>query len=479
MKKLIAALLCGTMLALCAAGCGGGRTQIGASAEVSGTVDENGKWVPDLTETIEIELMEKGWVNTPTGGNESDPYWSWLKKEFNVDLKLSNTSEFETSIIVRFASNTPPDLIAFADANTMRSLYAQGVLMQDWNPYLDKMPTVDANIGELARRVFTQDGKLIVLPGKETANTYGFRIRKDWLDKLGLDMPTDPESLLEVARAFTFRDPDGDGKNNTFGFSSAGAGTGLGEIANLQLMWGPMNFYIKDNKVCHAVTDGNMEKFLTYLRTIHQEGIIDPDWYIQGWEQRKGQMYKGSYGILWYTGALITEIEYNTGNTGKTAEQWVTMPMPKASEAGGKLEKGDMCSNIISVSAKAAADSDKLARIIYLMENVAYPNEGFYKLRYGDGFDYTLKDVVGEGVPSGYKCLSGEDETKDHYRSDKGVLGSADYGTWIDVDVFRVIHYVLGDDDDYAAFQKRWLEGGGEKLLQTAEEQFKAFGYLQ
>ena len=344
MKKALAIVMALSLSASLLAGCNGGSGKPGGPAEVSGTIDENGKWKPDLSKTIDIELMEKGWVNTPTGGDENDPYWKWLKDNFNINLKLTNTSEFETSITVRFASNSPPDIVAFADANTMRSLYAQGVLMDDWNPYLDKMPTVDQNMSDLARDVFTQDGKLIVLPGKEVTNNYAFRIRKDWLDKLGLAMPTDPESLLEVARAFTTQDPDGNGKDDTYGFSSAGGGTSLGEIANLLMMWGPNNFYIKDNAVSHPIIDGNLEKFLKYLKQIVDEGLIDPDWYIQGWEQRKGQMYKGAYGILWYSGALITEIEYNTGNTGKTAEQWVTLPMPKASEDGGKLMKGDLAS---------------------------------------------------------------------------------------------------------------------------------------
>ena len=533
MKKVLAIVMALTLILGLFSGCNGFSGKPGGSATVSGTIDENGKWKPDLSKTIDIELMEKGWVNTPTGGNEKDPYWKWLKDTFNINLKLTNTSEFETSITVRFASNSPPDIISFADANTMRSLYKQGVLIDDWTPYLDKMPTVDKNIGELARSVFTQENKLIVLPGKEVTNNYGFRIRKDWLDTLNLDIPTDLKSLLNVARAFTTQDPDGNGKNDTYAFSSAGGGTSLGEIANLLLMWGPNNFYIKDNKVTHPIIDGNLEKFLQFLGQIVDEGLIDPDWYIQGWEQRKGQMYKGTYGILWYTGALITEIEYNTGNTGKTAEQWVTLPMPKVGEDGGKLMKGDLASYITSVSSKAAADSDTLARIIYLIESVTYPNEGFYQLRYGNGFDYTLVDAVIDGKETGYKYLSEGDKNKQHYRSDKGTLGSADYGTWIDVDTFRVVHssfdkatpallkqieleedivnaetynsehrclvldaktnadatniyneyvikYILKESNEsYASFQKRWLDGGGQNLLDQATEQFKTYGYLK
>lgn len=533
MKKGITLLFLLLTISVAVTACDpGGVTSDSEGVDISGEFNSNGQWVPDLSKTIKLELMEKGWVNTPTGGDESDPYWSWIKETFNIELKLTNTSEFATSIMVRFASQNPPDIISFDGADNLRTLYAQGVLMNDWNPYLEIMPTVAGNIGDLAKKCFTQDGKLIVLPGKEVTNTYGFRIRGDWLEKLKLDMPDNPESLLEVARAFTFNDPDGNGKNDTFGFSSAGSGTSLGEISNFLMMWGHPGFYIKNNDVDHPIINDNMKLFLDFMKTVHDEKIIDPDWFIQGWEQRKGQMYRGTYGILWYTGALITEIEHNTGNTGVTAKQWTTLPMPRATEEGGKLTKGDISSYLTTVSANAANDSEKLSRILYFIEQVTYPNEGFYKLRYGDGYDYYFEDVVIDGKNTGYKYLPKSANDFTHYRSAEGVLGSADYGTWIDVDVFKVIHsvhesisesllkqirleeeilafptypdhdhslvldpqiqsdvavltnefcinYILGYDNDYEAFKSKWLISGGQDLIDQAYEQFKAYGFIE
>ena len=47
----------------------------------------------------------------------------------------------------------------------------------------------------------------------------GLLIRKDWLDNLGLEMPTNAEELLEVMRAFTEDDPNGSGAADTIGFA--------------------------------------------------------------------------------------------------------------------------------------------------------------------------------------------------------------------------------------------------------------------
>ena len=59
----------------------------------------------------------------------------------------------------------------------------------------------------------------------------GLVIRKDWLDKLGLEVPTTPEELLAVAKAFTEQDPDGNGKNDTYG---------LGGFINRAGTWQPL-----------------------------------------------------------------------------------------------------------------------------------------------------------------------------------------------------------------------------------------------
>ena len=48
-------------------------------------------------------------------------------------------------------------------------------------------------------------------------------IRKDWLDKLGLQPPKTWDDLAKVAQAFTTQDPDGDGKADTYGLAVPGS----------------------------------------------------------------------------------------------------------------------------------------------------------------------------------------------------------------------------------------------------------------
>jgi putative aldouronate transport system substrate-binding protein len=43
--------------------------------------------------------------------------------------------------------------------------------------------------------------------------------RQDWLDKLGLKAPGNYRGFVQVAKAFTEQDPDGNGQNDTYGIT--------------------------------------------------------------------------------------------------------------------------------------------------------------------------------------------------------------------------------------------------------------------
>ncbi len=59
-------------------------------------------------------------------------------------------------------------------------------------------------------------------------------IRTDWLDKVGLEAPRTLEELVQVMRAFTWEDPDGNGKPDTHGLAlalKAGANSYMGDTS--------------------------------------------------------------------------------------------------------------------------------------------------------------------------------------------------------------------------------------------------------
>lgn len=483
----------------------------------------------DKATSVTIEIMTHPWVGTPLGDN--DPYKKWLDEYFGANFKLTQSPEFSTEILTRFAADDPPDIFDLGK-NDLYKMYDQNVLVEDWNPYLDKMPTAAKNIGEIAKSYYTRDGKLICLPNLPGEQKWAFEIRGDWLKTLGLEMPKTVDDLLDVARAFTRNDPDGDGQDNTYAFTSAGGGQSLGEIGQLLAMYGPRDFYIaKDGTVQHPILDGNHQAFLQFMKTVVDEKLIDPDWYTQGWNERKPNLYKGMFGIVWYPPmALLTETDVSRNNDGVVLNWYEVMPVPSGSPIGGKLPSLNPIGILRSASAKAEQDTVKWEKILRFFEETAYPNDGYFKLRWGveiDGFEmipleggYYYIDLLG---PEG-KHARGERENQSLSLydwgkiictySDKIITGSTPepgelvYKTvrmeqdiekigrhpqdsfLLDLDpdtveeVNRIrnefeINFILGKTNDYEAFKKAWLNSGGQMLLDEATKQFKAKGLIK
>ena len=202
---------------------------VGASGETDAAAAED----PDRT--VAIELMQGAWVGTPRG--EDDPYQKWLNETYNVEFTLNNTREFPSQVLVRFASDDVPDIISHYNKDLMVNLWREGVLVEDWNAYAGEVPTVLREMADLAKTALTFDGKLALLASPPNPAIWAWKVRTDWLANLGLEVPATPEELLEVARKFTFDDPDGNGKDDTYAFTSAGNKSGVGEIRNLVQMW--------------------------------------------------------------------------------------------------------------------------------------------------------------------------------------------------------------------------------------------------
>ncbi|MCD9020386.1 extracellular solute-binding protein [Cohnella silvisoli] len=488
----------------------------------SNTAEETPDGTDHSAEKVTISFIENGWVNTPTDDN--DPWRKWMNETYNVDFKLSAYPEadLESKLMVQFASNDPPDIFYAWDIKTVKKLYKQGVLLEDWTPYLDKIPTLSATFTKQSKAYVNEGGKMIGLPTIPTPNTFSYKVRQDWLDHLKLQSPTTPDELLNVLRKFTHDDPDQNQKNDTWGISSAGAGANLGELSRLELMFGRSGIFVNNNQVESSIVNGTHKKMLDFVKVLVDEKLIDPDWYTQGWEQRKPKLFAGKVGVTFYPGVLVNEVEGGNGATGSTIGWFENMPMPKAGPDGGKLQPGAIASGIISISKKAAEDPVKLERILKIIEASTYPNDGYWALRWGVGVNgQKVMDVEGGGK---FVSLKGE-----LYRQDN--KGAYDWGTWVstgldgvvestneqpgesdkkqmrldsetkqmpanpndmallsldpqivsDLDTLQNefdIKYILGGTKDYDGFVEQWLKTGGQTLLDQATEQYTAAGLI-
>ncbi|MDG0810489.1 type 2 periplasmic-binding domain-containing protein [Cohnella rhizosphaerae] len=171
-KKLASALLTMALSGTAVlTGCSGDKSETGGSSPSSGsqavsqTAGQGTAAASDSSDKkVTISFIENGWVNTPTDDN--DPWKKWMNETYNVDFKLSAypESDLESKLMVQFASNDPPDMIYAWDLNTIKKLYKQGVLLEDWTPYLDKLPTLSGTFSNQSKAYVNEGGKMIGLP---------------------------------------------------------------------------------------------------------------------------------------------------------------------------------------------------------------------------------------------------------------------------------------------------------------------------
>ncbi len=248
----------------------------------------------------------------------------------------------------------------------------------------------------------------------------GFWIRNDWLTKLNFKTPTTPEELLEVMKAFTFNDPDGNGKADTYGYvmgvQKSGELVGLG-IDPLMLMYGvsPVGIDMKDGKLVHNSVDPRMKEALGFIQQMIAAKVVDPDW-------------------LTITDNTGIDNKYFSGKVGVIVEDWRSMELDKQTkikEVSGELPDwslippmkgpyGDQFSavtnpqnNLWSISTKAAKDPEKVKRILTMLQYWFTDKEAYPYFAYGiKGINWDLVD----GKPKIIQENKANKEIQDKYR---------------------------------------------------------------
>ena len=217
----------------------------------------------------------------------------------HIDWKLIPASSFAEKKNLMFASGDYPD--AFIGGGLTRLDHVeygeQGVLVPLEQLIAKYAPNVNKILAEnpvYRSKITTPSGHIYALPRSEEYIFFYVpdktAINKTWLDKLGLAVPTTPDALYEVLKAFRDRDPNGNGKKDDLPFSflfrdaSAGIASFVGAFGMVDPA--PRHLAIQDKKVVFTATHPSMIDAYKYLHKLYVEGLIDPEVFTQ-----KGQQY--------------------------------------------------------------------------------------------------------------------------------------------------------------------------------------------
>ena len=188
------------------------------------------------------------------------------------------------------ASNQLPDMIFYnwASVTGGPAKYLEDFViiplnepMQKWAPnfmkYMEKYP-------EARKQSVLDDGTFYMFPmlrintdnqGGEWFRVGGPMIRQDWLDKVGMAMPTTKDELYNVLTAFRDKDPNGNGKQDEIPYAVQSS-TGLTALAPMfKTLY---DFQLKDGKVTFGPVLPEFREFVETMRQWYAEGLIDKEY---------------------------------------------------------------------------------------------------------------------------------------------------------------------------------------------------------
>lgn len=383
--------------------------------------------VPEPTEVViepaELELWFSGRVSEAAPPPDDWVAYQIIKDELKIDLKLvmlpSSASDMDTKINTAAASNTLPDIF-FANRDAWYNLVQAG-LVAKVDDLLPLMPErTKTHYSDPARNALvTVDGAMYGLPDPgQIPCTDALVVRTDWLEKLDLEAPTTLDEFMEVAKAMTFNDPDGNGKNDTYGYCAFIDGTGLTNMGlSPRFNWiygaygvtGVWNLASPEEFGLNARNPRYIEA-TQFIADMVKEGVIDPDWptlkkddYRAGWKQGKCGMQMENFA------ALSTKSNYKAFDENFPEGQWDVLKAPAGPY--GDVSAGTIINTarIYAVSQKAI-DEGKGPAIARLLEWMA--TDGYMLLAFGqEGVNYTLNDkgyVSTEGIDAAFAWNTAE-----------------------------------------------------------------------
>ncbi|MCM1134606.1 MAG: extracellular solute-binding protein [Clostridium sp.] len=229
--------------------------------------------------TLQVPVYERGWE----GWNPTDNYWTkWIQENFgdkynvNVEFVSIGRSTEVQDFTQLLSAGSAPTFIFHYDYPNILAYYAQDAYQElDANEIAYYAPTFWARMGDVISDYGVIDGKLMVVMGDRTelvSSNYGTLVRKDWMDALGISMPSNLEEYNDMLMKF---------KEAGYGFASAPL---LAKSFNFDNAFRDLSdregIALNSDLAVAAFSWEPTKEYLKNLNYQYQNGLIDPDFYL-------------------------------------------------------------------------------------------------------------------------------------------------------------------------------------------------------
>lgn len=246
------------------------------------------------------------------------------------------------------------------------------------------------------------DGESIyVLPAVQFT-PLGAMIRGDWLDRLGLEVPTTVDEYVAVLEAFRDQDANGNGDpNDELPISGREGGRWMDHLFapfGIAMREGFPEWDIYDGELQYSAVQPEMKAAIEWIRGLYAEGLLDPETFINTGSVRRAKV-TGNLAGSWYHGLHWSEGRFTPlYNSGITDVRFDYLPMLEHPDFDGFITTTEYRRPGYVFSAEMSEEAiRRTMRALEWLSDPAYQEE---VLRGWEGINYVIED--GEEVRLGF-----------------------------------------------------------------------------
>lgn len=411
---------------------------------------------PLLSEPITLKVLSETRADISLGNDM--PLFKRMEERTNVHLEWEllpvDAADRDTKFNVVMASGDLPDLVQSGVAHTVNRYGMQGMFLPLQDLIAEHAPNIKAAFDNplpndeipykinVWSEITASDGNIYTIPLLGASNAIGavWTIRADWLEKVGLPVPTTTDEFLTVLRAFKEQDPNGNGQADEIPLGSSQGGKTERILGLVNAFDAHMDLYVDPvtDTIKYGPVEENYKEGLRFLNQLYTEGLLEEDyltatrdqWLARAGGNQQGVMYAWPGSGL---GVANTELQ-------KLDESFrFEVFKPLKSPSGKQFKDTKTAGAAVMYRTSVSANTKYPVEIMKYLD-FCFSEEGTLLCNFGiEGTDYSL--VNGEPKYTDYVLANPEGLDPETVRLRTGIK-------------WQLLPYASGWDAEYQAMEK-------------------------
>lgn len=271
-----------------------------------------GKYPETVTYTLG-KISGGNHSNLPAGDTyEDNGYTRYLKKMLNIQNKdvfeLEDGNQYEEAVEIAIKDNNLPDIMVVKGQETVQKL-AEAGMIEDLTEVYEECTTWRI------KDMYASYTDALLNSGKYGGKLYGFPdtvidhgptllwMRKDWMDKLGMEEPADMDEAMNYILEFVNQDAAGNGE--TIGLACtpelvAGSSETYSAEGIFSMFHASPRKWVQDaeGEIVYGSVTQECKAALEYLNTLYTKGVLDKKFLLRTSENIEELIKNGKCGAF-------------------------------------------------------------------------------------------------------------------------------------------------------------------------------------